>query len=243
MVPLPVSVLRVGSWTRFAHASPNTHHREWDLVCYGNPTEREFVWRVQAEGHQFQIQINFDDIHHLRLSQQIQVETGELVGQIDLEVRLPLKFTMSQQQEQWIQCGDFTQDKQASVDGLHVLQGSHDAFKRALLDLISLAPDLATKISVNPIVDMPPAQQPPSLDLCRDLTMSPSSTPEPSCAAAIPPHLMYHGNVPFGMLKPQKTNMSHLMTLQAPFFYPTDSSEDLYPMLQHNSNPLYPSIL
>jgi hypothetical protein len=73
--------------------------------------------------------------------------------------------------------------------------------------------------------------------------MSPSSTPEPSCAAAIPPHLMYHGNVPFGMLKLQNTNMSHLMTLQAPFFYPTDSSEDLYSMLQHNSNPLYPSIL
>ncbi|KAI8890386.1 homeobox-domain-containing protein [Backusella circina FSU 941] len=221
MVLLPVSVLRVGSWTRFAHASPNIHHREWDLVCYGNPVEREFVWRVQAEGHQFRIQINFDDIHHLRLSQQIQVETGELVGQIDLETQLPLKFTMSQQAEQWIQCGDFTQDKQASVDGLHILQGSHDAFKRSLLDLISLAPDLATKISVNPIVDIPPAQHPPSLDLCRDFTMSPSSTPEPSCVAAIPPHLMYH----------------------APFFYPTDSSEDLYPMLQHNSSPLYPSVL
>lgn len=241
-VPLPVSVLRIGSWTRFAHASPHLHQRDWDLVCYASPLDRELVWRVQAEGHHFRIQVSFDSIHQLRLSRQVQVETGELVGQLDIELSLPLAFSMWRfgQDHQWVRCGDFTEDKQASVDGFHILQGNHEAFKQALLDLLALAPELATKISVTPTntnhhaMMMDLHQPPPGLDLCRDFTMSPSATPEPSslaaaaaAQAAAAQQMMYHGNnglsAAYGMINPQqlsKANMSHLM-LQAPFFYPT----------------------
>ncbi|KAI9476277.1 MAG: hypothetical protein EXX96DRAFT_507377 [Benjaminiella poitrasii] len=240
MVPLPVNVLRIGTWTRFTHAAAHIHQRDWDLVCYGSPVDRELVWRVQAEGHHFRIQISFDQIQQLRLSQQIQVETGDLVGQLDIELNLPLAFSMWRfgQDLQWVRCGDFTEDKQASVDGLHILQGNHDAFKQALLDLIAMTPELATKMSVMPpilssngVVDL---TQPPPLDLCRDFTMSPSATPEPSsltAAGTVPHQLMYHGNLPYtggGMINPQhlsKANMSHLM-LQAPFFYPQNSNSN-----------------
>ncbi|GAN11706.1 hypothetical protein MAM1_0837d11288 [Mucor ambiguus] len=240
-VPLPVSVLRIGSWTRFAHASPHLHQRDWDLVCYASPLDRELVWRVQAEGHHFRIQVSFDSIHQLRLSRQVQVETGELVGQLDIELSLPLAFSMWRfgQDHQWVRCGDFTEDKQASVDGFHILQGNHEAFKQTLLDLLALAPELATKISVTPntnhnVMMMDLHQPPPGLDLCRDFTMSPSATPEPSSLAAAQAvaaqQMMFHGtnglSAAYGMINPQqlsKANMSHLM-LQAPFFYPTTTT-------------------
>lgn len=245
MVPLPVSVLRIGSWTRFAHATPQTQQKDWDLVCYGSPIDRELIWRVQAEGHHFRIQVGFDSIHQLRLSQQVQAETGDLVGQLDIELSLPLIFSMWRfgQDHQWVRCGDFTEDKQASVDRSHILQGSHQSFKQALLDLIALAPELASKISVVPntmmMMDLtqPP---PPPLDLCRDFTMSPSATPEPSSlnttiGTYVPQQMMYHSNVPYGMVNPQqlsKANMSHLM-LQAPFFYP---SQQLNPAMGNQTN-------
>jgi hypothetical protein len=75
---------------------------------------------------------------------------------------------------------------------------------------------------------------PPALDICRDFTISPSATPEPSSLFAAA-----NNQYPPFMMHPQhfsKTNMSHLM-LQAPFFYPptlssNDSNEELYRMVQ-----------
>lgn len=233
MVHFPVHVLRIGSWTRFAHASPNTNQADWDLVCHGSPLDREFVWKVQAEGHHFRVQVGFDSIRHIRLCQQVQLETGDIVGQLEIELSLPVAFSMWRfgKDNQWIRCGDFTEDKQASVDRVHLLQGSHDAFKQALLDLISLAPELASKISVMPVIQ---AVVPPALDICRDFTISPSATPEPSSLFAAA-----NNQYPPFMMHPQhfsKTHMSHLM-LQAPFFYPptlssNDSNEELYRMIQ-----------
>lgn len=246
-------MLRIGSWTRFAHATPHLHQRDWDLVCYGSPIDRELIWRVQAEGHHFRIQVSFDSIHQLRLSQQIQIETGELVGQLDIQLGLPLVFSMWRfgQDNQWVRCGDFTEDKQASVDGFHILQGNHEAFKQALLDLIASAPELVSKISVtnSMMMDLQHAP-PPGLDLCRDFTMSPSATPEPSSLAAAvaagqaAQQMMYHGNLPYGMINPQqlsKANMSHLM-LQAPFFYPQtqgSTTDNQHQQHQQSNNDLY----
>lgn len=205
----------------------NTNQRDWDLVCYSNPVERELVWKVQAEGHHFRIQVGFDTINQISLGQQIQVETGEIVGQIDIQLNLPLTFSMWRlgQDNQWVRCGDFTEDKQATMDSLHILQGNHEALKQSLLDLITFAPDLAPKTNFIPINDL--VQPPPGLDICRDFTVSPSATPEPYMA-------MY----PFG-INPQhlsKTNMSHLM-LQAPFFYSNISDDSQ--LLQQQ---MYPSM-
>ncbi|KAI9244439.1 hypothetical protein EDC94DRAFT_439913 [Helicostylum pulchrum] len=237
MVHFPVHVLRIGSWTRFAHASPNTNQTDWDLVCHGSPLDREFIWKVQAEGHHFRVQVGFDSIDQIRLCQQVQLETGDIVGQLEIELSLPVAFSMWRfgKDNQWIRCGDFTEDKQASVDRVHVLQGNHDAFKQALLDLISLAPELAAKISVMPIIQTV-GVPPPALDICRDFTISPSATPEPSSffAAAHPPFMMHHPPPPQQHFS--KTHMSHLM-LQAPFFYPpalpsNGGNEELYRMIQ-----------
>jgi hypothetical protein len=233
MVPLPVSVLRIGSWTRFAHASAQTQQKDWDLVCYSSPIDRELIWRVQAEGHHFRIQVGFDGIRQLRLSQQIQPETGELVGQLDIELSLPVVFSMWRfgQDNQWVRCGDFTEDKQASVDTTHILQGNHQSFKQALLDLISLAPELASKINIVPV-----------LDLCRDFTMSPSATPEPSSmnGGYVPQQMMYHSN-PYGMINPQQLSKANMM-LQAPFFYPTENDE-LYQMMIQQQSMLFTPLL
>ncbi|KAI8364023.1 hypothetical protein EDC96DRAFT_511613 [Choanephora cucurbitarum] len=243
MVTLPVSVLRIGSWTRFAHATSETNQKEWDLVCYGSPADRELIWRVQAEGHHFRIQVSFDHIQQLRLSQQIQLETGEFVGQLEVESNLPLTFSMWRfgQDQQWVRCGDFTEDRQASLVRTHILQGNHELFKQALLDLIALAPELATKIRVMPVVS-----QAPPLDLCREFTISPSATPEPSFMAG------FSGFVPqpmYGMINPQQLttkgdDMSHLM-LQAPFFYPNqqENEQALYQMMLQEEEDETPNLL
>lgn len=238
MVHFPVHVLRIGSWTRFAHASPQTDQKSWDLVCHASPSDREFIWKVQAEGHHFRMQVKFDTIQQLRLSQQVQVETGELIGQLEIESSLPVAFSMWRfgKDNQWTRCGDFTEDKQASLNPHHLLQGNHEMFKQALLNLVSLAPELASKISVLP-----------ALDICRDFTISPSATPEPSALFVnyhSMPYIMSPHHQQQQFVKPNPS-MSHLM-LQAPFFYPpnttisNDNNEELYQMMQQQQI-MYPS--
>ncbi|KAI9030775.1 hypothetical protein CLU79DRAFT_731435 [Phycomyces nitens] len=221
LVSLPVNVLRVGSWTRFADSnSPGT---DWDLACYGSPTERQLIWQVQAEGHHFRVQIPFGSICQLRLSQQVQVETGDIVGQLDVTLDpTVLEFSMWRQgvDSDWVRCGDFSEERQASQSAVHTLQGSHDAFKLALLDLVTLSPELASKVTINhpsSLVDrLQATPQPnlPLLDNLRDLTLSPSSTPEPSAFA--PDMSMLYG------LQPSKPSQETL--LQAPFYYPYEST-------------------
>ncbi|KAI8978040.1 hypothetical protein BDB01DRAFT_837483 [Pilobolus umbonatus] len=252
MVQLPVNVLRIGSWTRFTQ-TPESHMGDCDLVCYSDPIENEFVWRVQAEGHHFRIQVPFHSISRINLSQQVQFDTGEVVGQLEMEISLPLTFSMwrTGRDNQWTRCNDFTEDNQASLDNLHILQGNHDAFKRSLLELIAMAPGLVSKINV--VDNIIPITQPPlspPMDLGRDFTISPTATPEPTYTQ----QLMYNGNnynvnnnIPYGMINHpplSKFNMSHLM-LQAPFFYSTSTgNQDLYQQLmlqqqQPQSNMMY----
>lgn len=254
MVQLPVNVLRIGSWTRFTHATPQTHIREWDLVCFSRPIDSEFIWKVQAEGHHFRIQVPYHSINQISLSQQVQLDTGELVGQLEMDINLPLTFSMwrSDQDNQWVRCGDFTEDKQASMDHIHLLQGNHDAFKRCLLDLIALAPELASKIRVISSSLLNLAQPPlsPNMDLGRDYTISPTATPEPTNYI---PQVMYNGNnhnndnvnnneVQNMINHPpplSKFTMSHLM-LQAPYYYSSSENQELYQqwMLQQQQQPM-----
>ncbi|KAL0088602.1 Homeodomain-like DNA binding domain-containing transcription factor [Phycomyces blakesleeanus] len=223
LVSLPVNVLRVGSWTRFADSnSPGT---DWDLACYGSPIERQLIWQVQAEGHYFRVQIPFGSIRQLRLSQQVQVETGDIVGQLDVTLEpTMLEFSMWRQgvDNDWVRCGDFSEERQASQSAIHTLQGSHDAFKLALLDLVTLSPELASKVTINhpsSLVDrMQATPQPslPSLDTFRDITLSPSSTPEPSAFA---PNLTMSIYGAGGGIQQAKPVMAQESLFQAPFYY------------------------
>ncbi|KAI8381303.1 uncharacterized protein BYT42DRAFT_545216 [Radiomyces spectabilis] len=189
MLVIPAQMLRIGSWIRFAHGLPEAAY-QWHLFCYGDASERQFIWQVVSNNNHFRIHMKFEAIKELRLSQQWQPETGSMVGQLDMDLVEPyLAFSMWRIgiDHQWVRCGDFTEDKQATSSKLHTLQGNHEAFKQALLELIAQAPELACKIVIAPSLTpssltasmTPPLMtSPPPLDFGRDFTLSPSATPE-----------------------------------------------------------------
>ncbi|CDH55479.1 hypothetical protein RO3G_05029 [Lichtheimia corymbifera JMRC:FSU:9682] len=47
VVSLKAHNLRIGTWTRFAQG------HEWDLICEADPTLRQMIWQIQAQGHLF----------------------------------------------------------------------------------------------------------------------------------------------------------------------------------------------
>ncbi|KAI8144726.1 hypothetical protein BJV82DRAFT_606004 [Fennellomyces sp. T-0311] len=160
IVPLfNIQTLRIGSWSRFTAQPGETV--PWDLKCY---VQSKFMtWQVLAESHLFRIQVPFDTISQVRLVQE---------GQLEIELEDPAQccFSMFSNNE-WIRCGDFSEDKQASRENVHVLLGNHDALQQALLDLAALAPELTAKMILTPL---------PSMIMDDDLvSCSPSVTPEP----------------------------------------------------------------
>ncbi|KAI8050639.1 uncharacterized protein B0P05DRAFT_562988 [Gilbertella persicaria] len=160
-VSFAVQNIRIGTWARFARQL-NLH--EWDLYCYSDPCSRQLIWQVQDAGHQFRIEIDYDQIRHIRLGQ-IQLD----IGQLEIGVQ-SVSFSMrSQGESEWVRCNDFTENQQASHPESisHALQGSHDHLRQSLLELVSQAPELASKLVIVPDC------------FVRDLTISPSATPEP----------------------------------------------------------------
>ncbi|CEP07042.1 hypothetical protein [Parasitella parasitica] len=168
IISFPVQGIRIGTWARFARQISSN---EWDLFCFSDPTVRQLIWQVQDGGHQFRIEVDFENIQQIRLGQ-IQNDIGQL--DIDVEPKAVVSFSMRRSgiDQDWVRCNDFTENQQASSyeAGSHALQGSHDSLRQSLLELISHAPDLAAKLVIIPDNNY----------LCRDLTISPSATPEPS---------------------------------------------------------------
>lgn len=184
-------MLRIGTWTRFSQLiSPSAG--DSDLACYADVTHRLLTWQVQVRDHLFRIQVPIDAISLLRSSQIVQ--SNQLLDQIDIELDVPQRLTFAMRRahvdQDWVRCGDFSEDKQASQEKTHVLQGPPELLKQAIFDLAALEPSLASKVLVIP--GPPPAAAAvataapttnttttTSLDLCREFTLSPSATPEP----------------------------------------------------------------
>lgn len=162
LVSFPVNTIRIGSWARFASQVNN----EWDLVCFSDPVSRMLIWQVQDDGHQFRIEVSYNSIKQIKLG-----KINHELGQLEIDVEPSISFSMTRHgiDQDWIRCGDFTENQQATEGVSHALQGAHDNLRQSLLELISQAPDLAGKLVIVPDHDF----------LCRDLTVSPSATPEP----------------------------------------------------------------
>ncbi|KAI8374424.1 uncharacterized protein BYT42DRAFT_535530 [Radiomyces spectabilis] len=185
IIPFPATTIRIDTWTRFARSANQS--QEWDLTCFGLPYERQLVWQVQDEQNQFRIQIRLDAVNQIRLGQ-VASDTGHLLGQLEIDVNPHMQtgavaFSMwrSGIDHQWMQCGDFCESKQASQPCVHTLQGDYDGLRHAIHELVTLVPDLVSKFMM---VRQPSSEFDTVAGLCRDLTLSPSATPEPSAAAA-----------------------------------------------------------
>lgn len=140
------------------------------MVCFSDPSLRQLIWQVQDGGHQFRIEVDYDIIQQIRLGQ-IQTDIGQLDIEIDPKTNVSFSMRRNGIDQDWVRCNDFTENHQASnpESGSHALQGSHDALRQSLLEFISQVPELASKLVILP-----------DNFLCRDMTISPSATPEPS---------------------------------------------------------------
>ncbi|KAI8877923.1 homeobox-domain-containing protein [Backusella circina FSU 941] len=120
---LTCQTLQIGSWKRVC-----------DIQCQLDLGTRTLVWLVGDEQRGFKIEIGLDLIQFIRISGRYQ---------ISFFVNNPgfIQFYMGGSGEEWTQCHDFTQDKQASIQNLHVLEGTsqlvHD-----LNQVLVNAPDL-----------------------------------------------------------------------------------------------------
>lgn len=168
LVYFAVNTIRIGSWARFASM---LNKDEWDLVCYSDPVQKQLIWQVQDDGHLFRIEVHFENIRQIRLGQ-VQTDMGQLEIQVEPNTT-PISFSMRRADvdPDWVQCGDFTENRQASHQGIHALQGTHDSLRQSLLELIAQSPDLANKLILIP-------DKTPSLSR-DDMASSPSATPEP----------------------------------------------------------------
>ncbi|ORX46304.1 homeobox-domain-containing protein [Hesseltinella vesiculosa] len=187
---MPVNALQIGTWTRYLSS---TYCREWDLQCFCLPLERLFVWQVQDNGHFFRMTIAFDNVRQIRL---VQSQENQQEGQLELDVD-HVDFSMCQKQlqsqgydeETWIRCGDFSESQQASIDPMHMLKTHNfDALKQNFSALMSLIPDLSAKcVTHNPVTAFDNLMQ-------SDISISPSSTPEPrSCYFSTPSSVVSAG--------------------------------------------------
>jgi hypothetical protein len=194
-VTLPTHLLRIGTWTRFA----SSNNDSFDLLCTLN--KKEVIYQIQSGGQQFRIQFPLTAIHQLSLNN-CHSNTDLMMSQLDLHVDPhQLVFSMCLQNNEWVRCGDFSEEKQASQLFIHEIQGDHSLLQQVVVDMMTCIPDLASKFIVSPLLMMD------------DFTVSPSATPEPFNMGMQSTYYQQH----------QQYMMDKSMMLQAPFYYPTSS--------------------
>ncbi|CAO3610474.1 unnamed protein product [Cunninghamella echinulata] len=189
-VTLPTHLLRIGTWTRFASTQPDS----FDLLCTMN--KKEVIYQIQSGGQQFRIQFPLSAIHQLSFNTNI---TGDFsLSQLDLQVDpQQLIFSMCLlNQNEWVRCGDFSEEKQASQLLIHEIQGDYTLLQQMVIEMMTCIPELASKFIVSPLL------------MIDDFTVSPSATPEPF-------------NMGMNTNTPTTTHymMDKSMMLQAPFYY------------------------
>lgn len=120
---LSAQTLQIGSWKRVC-----------DLNCQLDLSQRTLVWTIGDEQQKFRIDIN------LNLVQFIKKSNHRL--EFFLSSPLQVKFYMTTTQDVWVQCHDFTQDKQASLENVHVLESLDDLLHIEFMEILMQAPEL-----------------------------------------------------------------------------------------------------
>ncbi|KAI8874712.1 homeobox-domain-containing protein [Backusella circina FSU 941] len=120
--PLSAQTLQIGNWKRVC-----------DIQCQIDITTRSLVWCIGDDQQNFRADIELQQVQFIRVTQNNIIE-------FCLTDPSKVKFYMKLQ-NQWTPCQDFTQDKQASTEHLHVLEGDASLLSQ-LSDIMVHAPDL-----------------------------------------------------------------------------------------------------
>ncbi|KAI8076974.1 hypothetical protein BDF21DRAFT_384740 [Thamnidium elegans] len=124
---LSAQTLQIGSWKRVC-----------DLTCQIDLGTRTIIWCIGDEQQKFRIDINLNLIQYIKTSQH-RLE-------FFLSSPLQIKFYMTTSNDSWVQCHDFTQDKQASLENVHVLESFDEVLQSQFMDLLMQAPELQSLV-------------------------------------------------------------------------------------------------
>ncbi|KAI8366911.1 hypothetical protein BD560DRAFT_400483 [Blakeslea trispora] len=127
---LSVQNLQIGSWKRVS-----------DLSCHVDLSARKLIWLIGDDQQSFRIEVS------LSLVQFIRSYALEGVYKLEFYLNSPdqVKFFMTVDGA-WVQCHDFTQDKQASSETVHTLEG-FSLLQNELMDILMQAPELQSLVA------------------------------------------------------------------------------------------------
>lgn len=125
---LSAQTLEIGSWKRVC-----------DLHCQIDLGTRTLTWCIGDDQQKFKIDINLNLVQYIKASQH-RLE-------FYLSSPLQLKFFMTTtSSDTWIQCHDFTQDKQASLENVHVLECFNNTLQVEFMEVLMQAPELQSLV-------------------------------------------------------------------------------------------------
>ncbi|CEP07836.1 hypothetical protein [Parasitella parasitica] len=125
---ISAEALEIGTWKRMTF-EPN------DLFCHFDKENKLFSWCIQDGISKFKMEFPQEFVQSIKLSP-LTSRPGWARLEINVASTQQISFYMETPQQTWIRCRDYTEDKQASVIGLHQLDGPALALK-ADLDLLS----------------------------------------------------------------------------------------------------------
>ncbi|CEP18304.1 hypothetical protein [Parasitella parasitica] len=127
---LTAQALQIGSWKRVS-----------DLSCHMDLSTRTMSWCIDDEQQSFRIDINLNLIQFIRMHSESMTNTHKLEFFLSSPDQVQFFMTSTMEGNAWVQCHDFTQDRQASLENVHVLEG-YSLLQAEFMEILMQAPDL-----------------------------------------------------------------------------------------------------
>ncbi|KAL1916476.1 uncharacterized protein VTP21DRAFT_5667 [Calcarisporiella thermophila] len=180
-------MLTIGTWRRMV-INP------MDLHCFYETSKRQMSWHIQDNQHRLKMEFPFSAITKIEF-----VTLDAVFAQVGLELSAPPVFYMAKEArggdkhdagdppdeaakpekpEEWLQCSDFTEGKQASKCMRHVLRGMSIPLKMQIAELVSADPALGKLTCFEPHLATDGAYDP-----ARRLSCPPTMPLDPASAA------------------------------------------------------------
>lgn len=122
IIYISAQALQIGTWKRMGFEST-------DLLCEYDKQKKTFSWSIQDGPSRFKMEFNHTCVKHIILHP---LENRMGWGRLEFSL-LPSEISFYMQvKPDWIQCRDYTEDKQASSITLHQLDGPFLTLKAEL---------------------------------------------------------------------------------------------------------------
>ncbi|KAL0145725.1 Homeodomain-like DNA binding domain-containing transcription factor [Mucor lusitanicus] len=205
------TTLTIGTWHRLKlHAN--------DLICLYKAEQQAFVWFITEGGSRFKVETPLTSMLGIDYTPSVD-NNGDSTSDIHFYMSQPPLFYMESQddtEDQWIQCSDFTENKQASRYLRHTLKGTQ--LKQDLVNLMSKHEETSKLIhfldAPSDLVNTPflPSQQHSQLHQSPNSSMVvPSALPYPASS-----YYCYSDAVSTSMPLTLNNNASLLATSEPP---------------------------